>query len=54
MNEIVSLEVNQIEIMNMLENINNQIEDFKSVMVIVIGFIIGYLILRDFLNNIFK
>lgn len=52
--EIVSLEFNQVEIINMLDNISNQIEDFKRVIVIVFGFVIGYLILRDFLDNIFK
>ena len=52
--EIVSLEFNQVEIINILDSINNNIEDFKSVIVIVFGFIVGYLVMKDFMNNIFK
>ena len=52
--EIVSLELNQVEIMDMLENISNQIEDFKSIIVILFGFVIGYIVLKDFINNIFR
>lgn len=53
-NEIVSLEINQIEIIDMLESINNNIVDFKNVIVLLFGFIVGYMILRDFLSNIFN
>lgn len=52
--EIVSMELNQIEIMNILDNVIKEIQDFKNIFIVILSFIIGYLILRDFLNNIFR
>lgn len=54
MYELTSVETNQIEIIDMLESINNNIVDFKNVIVLLFGFIVGYMILRDFLSNIFN
>lgn len=54
MPELVSLEINQLEIINMLDNLSNQIEDFKSLIILIFGFLVGYLVLRDFINNIFR
>lgn len=54
MNEIISLEINQIELINQIDNLISSIEDFKAVYVLIFAFIIGYMIIRDFINNIFN
>ena len=49
------MEVAEVEvIINQLENMIITINDIREIIVIMFGFIVGYITIRDFLNNIIK
>lgn len=54
--EVVN-EVNVIgldEVINKIEDILISMNDIKEIVVLIFGFIVGYIVVRDFMNNILK
>jgi len=59
--EVINQEViNQVEVIGLdgiisqIEEILISINDIRDVVIIIFGFIVGYIIVRDFLSNILK
>lgn len=48
--EVIGLD----EIISQIEEILISINDIRDVVILIFGFIVGYIIIRDFINNILK
>lgn len=42
------------EVIGQIEEILMSINDIKDIAVLMFGFIVGYIVIRDFINNILK
>lgn len=48
--EVIGLD----EIISQIEEILISINDIRDVVILIFGFVIGYIVIRDFINNIMK
>ncbi len=51
---ITSIEINQIEIIEQILKLQDLIIDFRNIIIILISFLLGYVLIKDFINNIFR